>query len=141
MTFRPLNEYITVRPDPLHEKVGALFVPDVDRFHHQGDGVLTAGTVVAVGKGDLILKGPDAGGYSPVECQAGDRILYPRHELVSKIAGGLHVIHQQHVFGILEEDFGTPFKFTDPELERSLKEFGERYGATAPSPGIEELEP
>lgn len=101
-SFRPLQQYILVRPDPLSEMIGSIVVPDPNRAHHQGDGVLTSGTVVAVGPGDLILKGARRGDYAPVGCRPGDRVLYPRHELVPVLEDGLHVIHEQHLFGVLE---------------------------------------
>lgn len=102
--IQPLGNYIAVRPDPLPEAIGSIILPDAhrDRALHNGDGVLSKGTVVAVGKGDLILRGPNAGQYVPCEVQVGDRVIYPRHALVPLVDDGVHVVAEQHIFGVIE---------------------------------------
>jgi co-chaperonin GroES (HSP10) len=104
MSFRPLNEYLQIRPDPLDEKIGSIIIPCVDRFHHQHDGVQTNGTIIAVGRGHLVEKGPRAGEFRACDFRPGDRVVYPRHQLVPVLPDGTHIVHQQHILGLIEEE-------------------------------------
>ena len=112
MPFRPLNEYIAVQCEEDAEIItdAGLVIPQtlMEKARHQGDGVVTIGTVLAVGRGHLIEKGSRAGQFAPLECQVGDRILFPKHQLCPDLGNGQTVIHEQHVWMILRGDYKMP---------------------------------
>lgn len=108
MSFRPLHNYVVVRPD--HEDSpgvtpGGIVIPETaqERHQHNGDGVLQTGVVQAIGPGHLIRKGSNSGKYSPCDFGVGDRILYPKHQLVVPVDGKNLVIHEQHIYAVLQE--------------------------------------
>lgn len=108
MPFRPLNEYIAVRLDPMPEpRIGSIIIPDefLERAQRNQDGILRSGMVVAVGKGDRNKRGR----YVPCDVQPGERIAFPQHQLAPTITVDgeeLLIIHQQFVYGSIVEPVG-----------------------------------
>jgi co-chaperonin GroES (HSP10) len=129
--IRPIGEYILVQCEPAPAKSdGGLILPEqfAGRARHQGDGVLTLGTVLAVGKGDLQLKGRCRGEFVPIDCQPGDRILFPRHELCPDLGDDQTIIHQQHVFGVVGADFALANVIRHVPQSRPARGYVEKEG-------------
>lgn len=106
MSFRPLHNYIVIEPDPdPPAEQNGIVIPEtaLDSFRHNGDGQLQTGKVVELGPGHLITKGVHSGTYAPWEIKVGDRIIYPKHQLVPMLENKNVVIHEQHVYGVVEE--------------------------------------
>lgn len=102
--IRPLNERVVIKPTPYHTMRGSLHIPEVyiEKAARNQDGVLTEGTILAVGPGELTKKGRRIA----IELKAGDRVVYPLCVATEYDDDGatVHVLHQCHVYGTLPSE-------------------------------------
>lgn len=121
-SFTPLYDMILVKPDPVPDKVGSVYVPQgaLKAGHEAGPSEeCFIGTVMAVGPGDKVherrlrdgtivrtlLKAP-----APMQTKVGDRVVFPRRpsmpggEFELKIDGEMYVMfhEQQFCFAVIE---------------------------------------
>jgi chaperonin GroES len=66
MNINPINDHILVRPDPVVQTAGGIYIPDTAKKR------ALRGEVIAVGPGPRMKDGA----HRPMEIKPGDRILW-----------------------------------------------------------------
>jgi len=106
MTFRPLNNWLTIRADPFADHEGSIYFAQryIEDAARNQDGPLATGIVVAVGKGHTTKRGR----IVPCEAHPGDRVLFPKHGLTQTVVSDgeeLILMHEQFVYGVVAADY------------------------------------
>lgn len=101
-TLRPRDNLVYVREDKDKEERTAtgIIIPA-----GHGDKQAKFGTVVAVGPGEVLRKGPRKGERMPVCVEPGKCVVFNKYggSKISVDGEELLVIHEEHVLGAVEE--------------------------------------